>query len=213
MRLRTKICGLTDRDSVSAAINGGAAFLGFMFYPPSPRNLSVIRARELSDTVPKTVKKVAVLVNPNDKQLAEIKEIFLPDYFQLHGNESPERVAEIKRNIKVPVIKAFAVKNADDIARSGAYYDITDMLLFDAKAPEDALPGGNGLSFNWHLLNRREFPLPWMLAGGLNIDNIKEAVDISGARIIDVSSSLEREPGKKDPALITKFLDFVRSIK
>ncbi len=200
--------------AVEAAVSGGAAFLGFMFYPPSPRDISPAKAQELSASVPDSVEKVAVTVNPTNNELENILQDFSPDYIQLHGKESPATARKIKEKYGLGIIKAIAVRNADDVATASQYIDIADILLFDARAPvESALPGGNGLRFDWHILCNRDFSLPWMLAGGLNADNIEEAVKTTGAEMVDVSSGLEIEPGVKSPQLITDFLEKVNAIK
>ncbi len=212
MTIKAKICGLTTPEAVDAAVEGGAAFLGAVFFPPSPRNLTAEQAQSLLMGTPETCKKVAVMVDPSDADLTTILAHFTPDYLQLHGEESPERTQEIKQHTNLPIIKALPVRKSDDVARAGEYETIADMLLFDAKEPSSTLPGGNGLAFDWQLLKGRHFSLPWMLSGGLNANNVAEAVRISGAAMVDASSSLERTPGVKDPALITAFLNATSTI-
>ena len=211
MSVDVKICGLTDSEAVSAAIDNFADFIGFVFFDKSPRNVTPKMAKELSSPIPSHIKKVAVLVDPSDDLIRDILRKFEPDYLQLHGKESVGRVWEIKLRYNIPIIKAFSVRDGDDIAASLPYQEVTDMFLFDAKAPKESiLPGGNGLSFDWNLLANREFSIPWMLSGGLNAANVRSALDISGAKMVDASSSLESEPGTKDPALIIEFLDVAR---
>ncbi len=208
MPIQTKICGLTTPGAVRAAVEGGAAFAGFVFYPRSPRHLQPETAAMLASLVPPTIKKVAVMVNPSDMAVREVTTLLQADYLQLHGDEIPERVKEIRKKFRGGIIKAVTVRNSDDVAAALAYREVADMLLFDARAPETPgnLPGGNGLRFDWELLRGRKFDLPWMLSGGLNAENIAEAVAITGARIVDVSSGVESAPGVKDPALIKGFL-------
>lgn len=212
MAVQVKICGLTDKNSVNAAVDNGANYLGFVFFSASPRNITPEKAEKISSSVPTGVKKVALIVDETDDKIERILEEFTPDYFQLHGNEAPERLSEIKNKYNIPLIKAIPVRSSDDVAKSGNYLKVADMLLFDSKSSDDSLPGGKGLSFNWHLLQDREFTLPWLLAGGLNVNNIKEAVDITGAKIVDVSSSVEIMPGKKDINLIKCFLEAAKAI-
>lgn len=214
MPIHTKICGLTTREAVDAAMDGGAAYLGFVFYPKSPRHVTPERAAELSRHVPKYIATVAVVVDATDAELDAIFSKFRPDFIQLHGKESPARAWEIKGKYGAHIIKAATVRTGDDIAGAMAYINAVDMLLFDAKAPEAEgfLPGGNGLRFDWNLLRGREFPLPWILSGGLRVDNVREAVRLTAAKIVDVSSSLESEPGIKDPALVRAFLDETRQL-
>jgi len=210
MNIKAKICGLSNKEGVTAAIENGAEYVGFVFLSKSPRNISPEKAAEISKKV--NIKKVAVVVDADDSLLQEISNVLKPDLFQLHGDENPERVKEIKELCNIPVIKAISVRNSDDVSKIYAYKDVADMLLFDAKASEGALSGGNGLSFNWHLLEGRDFPLPWILSGGINADNVKEAVSISGTEIVDVSSSLESSPGVKEPKLIEEFLRVVNDL-
>ena len=207
-----KVCGITTLPALNTSIKGGASYVGFMFYPPSPRNITPQDAAILAAHIPPSVKKVAVTVNADDQQLADIQSVFIPDFWQLHGNESPERAQQIKQLTGIPIIKACSIRNGDDIAASLAYQDSVDMLLFDARPPKEmtnALPGGNGLSFDWNLLANRTFSLPWMLAGGINADNVIQAITASGASMVDVSSSLENSPGIKSPELIETFLQKV----
>ena len=206
--VEVKICGITDKESAKVALEAGASYIGFIFFSRSPRNITPALASEIANSV-SSIKKVAVIVDASNEEIENILKDFSPNYLQLHGSESPKRVKEIKEKFSLPVIKAFSVSSGDDIAASGRYEGIADMFLFDAKAPDnmvDALPGGNGVSFNWALLKSKNFDTDWMLSGGLNASNIKEAIDISGAKIIDASSSLEILPGKKSPELIKEFL-------
>jgi phosphoribosylanthranilate isomerase len=210
MTLQAKICGINSRPALDAAIAGGAAFVGFVFYPRSPRVLTPTAAAALAAAVPPGIRKVALVVDEPDARLAEILAAVSIDMLQLHGKETPARVAEIGKRFGLPVMKAISIAAAADLATAGTYFDIADWLLFDAKPPPqmtNALPGGNALSFDWQLLSGRTWPLPWMLSGGLNEGNLAEAVRISGAGVVDVSSGVEDKPGLKSPAKIAAFLE------
>jgi phosphoribosylanthranilate isomerase len=210
-----KICGLSSQPALDAAIAGGARFVGFVFYPPSPRNLTPEAAGALAQEVPPGITKVGVFVDPDDALLSAVLAAATLDLLQLHGTEGPERVAEIRRRFGVPTMKAIAVAGPDDLDAAPRYLDVADWLLFDAKPPRDAagaLPGGNGLALDWQLLRARRWPLPWMLSGGLDAANLAEAVRISGAPNIDVSSGVEVRPGVKDPVKIAAFLTAARHL-
>ncbi len=207
--IKAKICGLTSREAVLAACDAGAAYTGFVFYPKSPRHITADRAAELAGLVAEPVRKVGVFVDPDDDGLDAVLSRVPLDFIQLHGAESPARVQDIRSRFKRPVIKAIAISGPDDITRAHDYETMADMLLFDAKAPhalKDALPGGNGLSFDWRLINATDWTLPWLLSGGLNTDNILQAIAATGAKFIDVSSGVESRPGQKDSAKITAFM-------
>lgn len=215
MTIRAKICGLTTRETVKAAVDAEASHLGFVFFAKSPRNISPEQVAELCKDIPSSVVKTGVFVNPKDSQLDRILAVAPLDLLQLHGSESPARVQEIKARFKRPVMKAIALSGPDDMAVARAYESCADMLLFDAKAPTDltgALPGGNGRAFDWNIIQAAEINLPWMLSGGLNMDNIAEAIAISGAQMIDVSSGVESRPGLKDIAKIKAFMSRVNSL-
>jgi len=189
--------------------------VGFVFFAKSPRNISPELVAELCKDIPSSVVKTGVFVNPEDSQLDRILTVAPLDLLQLHGSESPARVQEVKARFKRPVMKAIAVSGPDDMVRAKAYESSADMLLFDAKAPTeltDALPGGNGLAFDWQIIQAAEINLPWMLSGGLNMDNIADAIAISGAQMIDVSSGVESRPGLKDSAKIKAFMSKVNSL-
>lgn len=204
---QVKICGLTRREHVAAAVEAGAAFVGFVFFPKSPRNLTPEAAATLALEVPPGVARVGLFVNPDDALLDAVLAVVPLDILQLHGSETPDRVAEIKARTGLPVMKAVGVAGPQDLDALWDYGLVADMLLVDAKAPKDAaLPGGNGLAFDWRLLVGRKFLTPWMLAGGLTPDNVAEAVRLTGARIVDVSSGVESAPGEKDGALIRDFV-------
>lgn len=213
MRTKAKICGLSTEESVRAAINAGADYIGFVFYPKSPRNVSVNTAAKLAKIAGENVLKAGVFVNPTDELLKSVINEVNIDIIQLHGNESVERVKFIRDKFDKKVMKAISVAGADDIKKAHDYENAADMLLFDAKPPADmdgALPGGNGLAFDWQLIAGYQWPVDWMLSGGLNIDNVLEAIKISGATIVDVSSGLETTPGNKDINKINAFLNVLQ---
>jgi phosphoribosylanthranilate isomerase len=215
MTVSIKICGLTDEVSVKAVIDVRADYAGFVYFPASPRHITLEKAAELKSLLPASIKSVSVLVDPDDALLAQVFSVLKPDYVQLHGKESPARLQDIRNaHPAAKIIKALKIRTSDDVAQAASFKAVADMLLFDAKAPElpGMLPGGNGLSFDWALLKNREFPLPWMLSGGLNIENVADAVRQSGAHMVDISSGVERAPGVKDPALIKAFTDKARGI-
>lgn len=209
MPIETKICGLRDPAAVDAAVRGGAALVGFVFHAKSPRNLTPQAAAALAARVPAGVRRVGLLVDEGDDRIAEILAAAPLDMLQLHGDETPERVAAIKQRFGKPVMKAVAIAEAADLDRAARYLGVADRLLFDAKLPASmagAPPGGNALAFDWRLIAGRDWLLPWMLAGGLNAGNLAEAVRISGARRVDVSSGVEDRPGIKNPQKIAAFL-------
>ncbi|AOZ70015.1 N-(5'-phosphoribosyl)anthranilate isomerase [Rhodobacter xanthinilyticus] len=205
--VRVKICGLTEPAHVAAAAEAGAGYLGFVFFPKSPRNVSIAQARGLALEAPFGVAKVGLVVNPSDAELDAILAEVPLDMVQLHGAETPERVAEIRARVGLPVMKAVGVAEAGDLARLPAYEAVADQILVDAKAPKGAdLPGGNGLAFDWRLIAGREWARPWMLAGGLTPANVAQAVRLTGAAQVDVSSGVENAPGVKDAGLIRAFI-------
>ena len=203
-----KICGLTAPEHVRAAVDAGARYVGFNFFPKSPRYAPVAQAAQLASLVPAGIAKVALAVNFSDAQLDEIVDGVPLDMLQLHGSESPDRVAEIKTRYGLPVIKAIGVAEAEDLAAIDLYADAADQLLIDAKPPKNSeLPGGNGLPFDWRLLaGRKYWRVPWMLSGGLNPQNVAEAIRMTGARQVDVASGVETAPGVKDADLIKAFI-------
>lgn len=210
---KVKICGLSTVETLEAACDAGADYVGFAFYEPSPRHISYEQARLLSAAVSEGVRKVALSVNADDATLEQIVTNLAPDILQLVGQESPARVAEIKQRFKLPVLKAIAIETEADIAAIEPYDTIADMILFDAKAPadlKDALPGGNGISFDWKLLDNAAIKGDFMLAGGLNAQNVREAIALTKAAIVDVSSGVETRPGKKDIELISQFIATVK---
>jgi len=211
MDIRVKICGLKEPAHVAAAAEAGAAYVGFVFFEKSPRNVSLSQARDLAMEAPVGVAKVALTVNADDAFLDKLFETVPLDMLQLHGRESPERVAEVRERFGLPVMKAIGIADAEDVAKIDTYGAVADQLLVDAKPPQNAtLPGGNGLSFDWRLVNRKYWPRPWMLAGGLTADNVAEAVKMTGARQLDLSSGVESAPGVKDVGMIRAFMKAVQ---
>jgi len=210
---QAKICGLSTPDAVKAAVDGGASLLGFVFFGKSPRNIAPQAALRLVEPVRQAspVKIVALTVDPSDAELDDIVQVLRPDMIQLHGRETPERTAAIRAATGLPVIKAIGVQGASDIAAARRYDGAADQLMFDAKPPEGAeRPGGHGTRFDWTLLEGLKLSRPWFLAGGLDPWNVGEAIALSRAPIVDVSSGVERGPGVKDPDLIAAFLQAVR---
>ena len=211
MTLKAKICGVSTPEAVRAALDGKAGWLGFVFFPKSPRNLSLEAALRLAEPVRQRAKVVALLVDPSDAQVEEVARTLRPDLIQLHGKETPARTREIAVRSGAGIIKALPVSEAADLDAARAYESVVEHLMFEARPPKDAvLPGGSGRTFDWTLTAGRRFERPWFLAGGLDPWNVQEAADVSGAPLVDVSSGVERGPGLKDPALITAFLDAVR---
>ena len=207
-----KICGLTTPAAVAASLDGGAAYLGFVFFPNSPRNIGVPAAADLAAPARGRAKIVALLVDPSADLLDEVVRGLAPDMIQLHGRETPERVAAVRATHGLPVVKALGVRQGADLDAAPAYAPVADHLMLDAKPPPDAdRPGGHGGSFDWTLLQGRSFARPWFLAGGLTPANVAEAVRVTGAPMVDVSSGVESAPGVKDAALIAAFLGAVRS--
>ncbi len=212
MGVRAKICGISTPEAVSAALEGGAAFLGFMFFDKSPRNIGPEAAARLAQPVRGQAKIVAVVVDPDDAEVDRIAAILAPDLIQLHGAETPTRARAIGERMGAGVIKVLPVSEASDLAAAGRYEGVTQHLMFETKPPKDAdRPGGLGLPFDWTLMSGRRFERPWLLAGGLDPWNLAQAVQQSGAPIVDVSSGVERGAGLKDPALIRAFLDAAKS--
>lgn len=214
MTVDAKICGINSHDALAAAVEGGAAYVGFVFYPPSPRYLTPEQAAMVAIKAPKHLRKVGVFVDVPDRAFDLVLDRLALDMLQLHGSETPERVAEIKARYGLPIIKALPVAAKDDLKAVAAYAGVADWLMFDAKPGHGSrgLPGGNAARFDWTLLAGHSFPLPWFLSGGLDAANVAEAARITGARHVDVSSGVEIKPGEKDPARIRAFLDAVRAI-
>lgn len=204
---QVKICGLTNSTSLAAAVTAGARYVGFVFFPKSPRHISLPAAAELAALVPAGVCKVALTVNADNAFLDQLTEAVPLGMLQLHGGESPDRVAEIQARYRLPVMKAVGVADESDLAALNDYMQVANQVLVDAKPPKNAdLPGGNGLAFDWRLIAGRRWSVPWMLAGGLTSANVAEAVRLTGATQVDVSSGVESAPGIKD---LGKIADFV----
>ena len=211
MDLTVKICGLRTPETLHAAIEAGADWVGFVFLPKSPRHISLDEAKALAPLVAGRAKKVALLVDPSDGLMADVIAALQPDFLQLHGHETPERVSEIRQRFGVPLIKAVGIADQDDLTRAGAYESLVDWMLYDAKPPKQAvLPGGNGVSFDWTLLKEAGKQHHFMLSGGLNAGNVANALAITGAAGVDVSSGVESAPGIKDPERIKAFMTAVR---
>ncbi len=211
--LEVKICGLSTREAVDVAVKAGARYVGFVFFPPSPRSLDPVLAASLTTPVPPSVIRVGLFVDADDDYLGDVLSRVPLDMVQFHGGEPPERVDEIKGRWGMPVMKALPVARSKDLAEVRRYQGVADRILFDARPPAGAdRPGGNARSFDWALLKGRDLPLPWMLAGGIDSDNVAEAVRLSGATTVDVSSGVEDAPGVKNPEKIRAFLDVAATI-
>ena len=209
MTVDVKICGLKTEAALEAALAAGADYVGLVFHEQSPRNLDLATARRLAQKARGRAKVVALLVDPDDDRVGEIVAAVAPDLIQLHGHETPQRVGEIKRLAARPLMKAVKVASAADAQAALGYQGVADVILFDAKAPEDragVLPGGNGIAFDWQVLESVRGKLPFMLAGGLTPVNVGEAIRLTGAKAVDVSSGVESRPGEKDVELIRRFL-------
>ncbi|HEX6103010.1 MAG TPA: phosphoribosylanthranilate isomerase [Alphaproteobacteria bacterium] len=204
-----KICGINSPAAAVAAAAGGAAYIGLVFYPPSPRSVTPETAAQLAALVPERVGRVGLFVDPTDDELQSVLSRVPLTMLQLHGRESPARVAEIKRRFGLPVMKAIGVAAPEDRDAAASFLGVADWLLFDAKPPKDpgALPGGNARPFDWRILAGRSWPLPWMLSGGLTANSLADAVRITGAPVVDVSSGVEDRPGVKNPDRIRAFLE------
>lgn len=214
MAPEVKICGLKTSAAVAAAIAGGADYVGFVFFAKSPRHLDLTTARELAAEARGRAKIVALLVDPSDDDLAGVIGNVAPDIVQLHGSETPDRVAAIRAQTGRAVMKAVKVETAADANEALRYANAADIILFDAKAPMGApVPGGNGIAFDWHLLDdvKRRLTRPWMLSGGLNPDNVAAAIRLTGAPAVDVSSGVETRPGEKSVELIGRFLSAAKT--
>jgi phosphoribosylanthranilate isomerase len=213
MGLTVKICGLRTPEALDVALHAGADMVGFVFFPPSPRHVDFAAARDLGTRVKGRALKVALSVDAADEWLAASIAALAPNLLQLHGKETPERVLAVKRRFGLAVMKAIAVETRDDLACVPDYAEVADRLIFDARAPRDATrPGGLGKPFDWPLLKNLDPRVPFMLSGGLNRDNVAEAIEMTGAGGVDVSSGVERAPGEKDPDLIRRFIHAARSL-
>lgn len=212
MSLIVKICGLSTRETLDVALDAGADMVGFVFFAPSPRHLSLETARDLGQQAKRRASKVALTVDADDATLANIVEALQPDILQLHGSETVARLRDIKQKFGLPVMKAIAVATAADLTSLPGYAAAADRILFDARAPSEATrPGGLGTAFDWHLLENLELSVPFMVSGGLHADNVAEAVRVTRAGGVDVSSGVERTPGHKDPEMIRAFVRAARA--
>ena len=212
MSLLVKICGLSTPEALEAALEAGADMVGLVFFPPSPRHLGLERARALGRQAKRRAAKVALTVDADDATLANIVDALQPDLLQLHGKETIARLRDIKQKFGLPLIKALAVETPADLAILPGYAAVADQILFDARPPRDATrPGGLGAVFNWHVLDHLDLRVPFMVSGGLNAGNVAQAVQVTGAGGVDVSSGVERSPGVKDPDLIRGFIAAARA--
>ena len=215
MTVGAKICGINSRAALEAAVAGGAEFVGFIFYPPSPRSVTPAEAAALAAIAGTRAVRTGLFVDPDDRLIDGVLADVPLDLIQLHGKESPERVRSLRRRTGRLVKKALRSGSAADGGAAEAYLEAADWLMFDALPPEtmkNALPGGNAVAFDWALLSGRAWPLPWMLAGGINSNNVADAVRLSGARVVDTSSGVEDAPGRKNPDKIKAFLDAVAAL-
>lgn len=211
MSALVKICGINSSAATEAVLRAGAEFGGLVFFAKSPRNLVLEQGAVLADRMRGKLKLVALVVDEDDAALARIAKDIKPDFFQLHGKETPARTADIRNRFKTPVIKVICVADKDDLAQAAGYELAADMLMFDAKAPADATrPGGHGAAFDWQILQGMQLRRPWFLAGGLNPQNVGRAIAISGAPMVDVSSGVESAPGVKSESLIGDFVAAAR---
>jgi phosphoribosylanthranilate isomerase len=212
MAVLVKICGLTTPGALDAALDAGADMVGFVFFPPSPRHIGFEAARSLGARVEGRAKKVALSVDANDSELAQLVAALKPDMLQLHGKETIDRVSILRSRFGIPVMKAIPVEQKSDLSPVREYARVVDRVLFDARAPRDATrPGGLGKPFDWHLLENIDIGVPFMLSGGLDAGNVAEALAITSAPGVDVSSGVERRPGEKDPDRIRAFVQAVRA--
>ena len=213
MSILVKICGLSTPETLDVALEEGADMVGFVFFPPSPRNIAFETARTLGSRVKGRARKVALTVDADDALLEKIVEALKPDMLQLHGHETPQRVAAVRESFGLPVMKVLPIEAKSDLVAIGSYTSVADRLLFDARPPHDATrPGGLGKPFDWHLLENLDLSIPFMLAGGVNAGNVADALRVTRAGGVDVSSSVESAPGVKDPDRIRAFIRAARAI-
>ncbi len=203
--MQTKLCGFTTKETVDLAVKSGAEFIGFVFYPKSARNISPKRAAEIAHDIPRSVRVVAVIVDAQDKKIREILKYLQPDFLQIHSSKK-SRILEIKNQFQIPIIKAFPISETQDLELVHDFENIVDMFLFDGKS------SGSGESFDWKILQNFKTKKRWFLSGGLDIKNIEEALKITGAKMIDLSSGIEEIKGTKSPKLITEFMNKIHSI-
>lgn len=214
MTADVKICGLSTGETAQAAADAGAAFLGFMFFEPSPRNLTIEAARSLSTELPVGPQRVGVFVDADDRLIDKAAETLGLDWLQMHGRENPEDIFRLRERTGLKVMKAVGVAEPKDVEGARAYFEVADAMLFDAKPPKGSvLPGGNAVSFPWRIMQGANLPAKWMLAGGLKPENVAEAVKSSQAKILDVSSGVESSPGVKSKSLIEAFLRAAKAVR
>ena len=214
MAVSVKICGLRTPEDVAAAAHAGARYVGFNFFPKSPRYVEPALAKVLALDAPIGMAKVALTVDADDATLDQITSVVPLDMLQLHGKETPERVSEIKARYGLPVMKVLGIADEADVEKIDAYQSVADQILVDAKAPKGSvIPGGNGVVFDWRLLSGQRWCVPWMLAGGLTPDNVAEAIALTGATQVDTASGVESAPGQKDPDLMHRFVAATRSAR
>ena len=212
MTTEAKICGINTREALTAALYSGADYVGFVFFEPSPRHLEIVAARNLAELARGKAKVVALTVDAGDAVLDEIAKEIAPDFLQLHGSETPERVIEVKEKFGLKIIKAIPVRTSEDAAAAKTYATVADLILFDAKAPSGATrPGGHGRAFDWAVLDAVSRDMPFMLSGGLTPENVEEAIRVTRPQSVDVSSGVETAPGVKDTELIRRFLRAVKT--
>ncbi len=212
MSLIVKICGLSTRETLDVALDAGADMVGFVFFPPSPRHLGLETARDLGKLAGRRALKVALTVDADDATLEGIVQALGPDILQLHGRETAARIRDVRRKFSIPVMKAIAVETSADLATLPEYAGVADRILFDARAPKEATrPGGLGAVFDWHILEKLDLKIPYMVSGGLHAGNVAEAVGVTRAGGVDVSSGVERSPGHKDPEMIRAFITAARA--
>ncbi len=205
--MKVKICGLSTPDDVTSSIDAGADLVGFVFFSKSPRNITLDQASTLSSLVPSSVKKVVLTVDPEDYFLKKIISAVDPDLIQLHGRERVSRVSEIREKFNLPIMKAVGIRGENDLGLLREFSYVSDQILVDAKPVDNqALPGGNGIAFDWKIISEFNWGLPWMLAGGLNAENVATAIELTKAEQVDVSSGVEKSPGVKDHGAIRKFI-------
>jgi phosphoribosylanthranilate isomerase len=211
MAVLVKICGINTAPAADAAVRAGADFCGLVFHPKSSRHVPLEAMRALSERLRGRVRVTTLLCDPDDDTVAAVAAAARPDFVQLHGRETPERVAALRTRFGIPLIKALPIAEAADFAPVEAYIPFVEMMLFDAKAPDVSLPGGHGVAFDWQLLKNRRFARPWFLAGGLSPENVARAVASCEPPAVDVSSGVESAPGVKDPARIASFISAARN--
>lgn len=204
MKIKTKLCGFTNQETIKIAVENGADFIGFIFHPSSPRNISPQKAGEIASIIPQNIKKVAVIVDADDEKISQIVKYLKPDFLQLHGAETPQRVAQIKSQYQIPIIKAFKINDSSDLLSIKNYEEVANLFLFDAKNP------GSGQTFDWKILQNLSTKKEWFLSGGLNIGNVLEAIKATRAPMIDLSSGIEETKGVKSPRLITEFMNKIK---